>query len=674
METVFCPYCGCGCTLRLKCSPDSAQIERTLPDENDVVSDGKPCVKGLTIHEMINTNRLSTPMLRRSKQEELEPCSWEEAFSFIKDKISSLEAAAGAETNVRSNAAVNSEERTDYKLRDKVFFLGSGECTNEANYLMSKLCRSHFGSNNIDSCARLCHAATGVAFKRMFGMSAIPRYSIEDVAEGDCFLFIGTDPMEDYPVMFNRVIEARRKGASVVSIDIASNSTADQSDFVYQISPNGILPLLSHLIVMLVDGKDYSRRARNIKGFDVFVDSARKTALENPPSSFGFTREGIDELYWVLNDAKKPVIGFGMGLTQHGNGTQNVYGITGLAMLLDAVLFPNRGKVNIQGAGDVGADPEWRPRVGSEWRSSWNDGFMSHDGKFVTKALYDSDVEFVWIMGGNPSQSLPDLNSLDRSMQKKFVVFQHHHPSRTMEFADVVLPSTMLPEESGCVTNGERRVRGLYEGDCALDKRRAIGCVSDEIKGHSCILAQFAQYIGAQGFEFEEISDIFNEMVSIVPGYWKLERGGVGSVEGMFARKEPRYERFVAFTYDRPHFSGTSAYPFVFTTARNRFHFCTGSATRCSRTLRDLGGRPSVLINPLDAEIYHIADETKIRITSEVGNIEALALLDASVKKRVLVAPFHFDKLLVNKLTPMNLDPESGTPCYKEIPVNIETI
>ena len=443
METVFCPYCGCGCTLHVKYDKKNGPGGKILPNPDDVVSEGKPCTKGLTLHEVLPTNRLTSPMLRRSKTDNLEECTWEEAFDFIKENLDEL------------------DQELDGNVRDAVYFVGSGEFTNEANYLLSKLCRSHFHSNNIDSCARLCHSSTAHAFGRMFGIKAIPTVTMNDLREGDCFLFIGTDPMENYPVLFNRVLEAKKNGAKLIAVDIVAIGTTSQSDHFYHLAPGGILPLLSHLIVMLVDGGDISRDAKDFEGFEEFVDSARQVSQKNPPSSFGFTSKTMEELYWLINDAKRPVICFGMGLTQQGNGTQHVFAAGGLSMLLNAMLFPNRGKVNIQGCGDVGCDPGWCPRDDSGWKGKWDFTFTSHEGAVMTERLYDPEVKFAWIMGGNPSQSMPDLNELDESFRKKFVVLQHHPPVRTMEFADVVLPGLMLSEEYGSVTNGERRLRGL---------------------------------------------------------------------------------------------------------------------------------------------------------------------------------------------------------------------
>jgi len=432
----------------------------------------------------------------------------------------------------------------------------------------------------------------------------------------------------------------------------------------------GIIPLLSHLIVMLVEGSDISRDAKSFEGFEEFVHKARGVSRQNPPSTFGFSREDMQYLYAALNGAKKPVIGFGMGLTQHMNGTQNVYAISGLALLLNAILFPNRGKVNIQGAGDVGADPFWIPGIVSLADNSWDFGFRSHLGVCLTEALYGDEVEFVWVMGMNPSQSMPDLNTLDRSLSKKFVVFQHHHPGRTMEFADVVLPSTMLSEEEGTITNGERRVRGIFRGKPDGDRKNTTGLNRET---HTGTILSFAKYIGAPGFDYRDEQDVFREMITVVPGYENLTFDRVFSKEGQYANKEPEFKLFKPFEYNPGHFQ-QNTFQFTFTTARNRFQFCSGTGTRSSKTLVGLSGDACAYMNPEDASTLGVDDGVMVRISSSVGQVETQIKVDAGIEKRVIVAPFHFEKLLVNRLTPRVLDPESKTPCYKDIGVNVEKV
>lgn len=736
LSRVFCPYCGCGCSLIYE---GNDKVEKILPDSRDPMSQGKPCVKGVSFNESIYEDRLKYPMIRKDKESDLERCTWDEAYQHMKEKLDGI------------------KQEYNGSVAKHVYFLGAGESTNESNYLFSKLCRVVLESNNIDCCARLCHAATAVGFNRIFGIKAIPKYTMDDLTEADCFLCVGTDPMEDYPVMFNRVMEARKKGARLISVDVASNSTSRQADLALKISPNGILPMLSHLIVQLVDNGEISRDAKMVSGFTEFVESVREVSQNNPISTFSFTREDMRNLYKVIDNSNNLVIMFGMGLTQHENGTENVLAITGLSVLLDSIIFPNRGKINVQGAGDVGADYTWKPvnysvfkermseleqkpegkddnlsesgvkmsecpnlseSVRIDFLESIHQKFAeieSKDGVSLTEGLYSDDVEFVWVMGSNPSQSMPDLNSLDDSFNNKFVVYQHHHPGRTMEFADVVLPSTMVSEEYGSVTNGERRVRGIFEGceichaencgDCSevsncnecpnvceKNRRNTTGddsrVLSDglgrrdelipenlyEVKSNSAIIADFAKFIGSKDFDYSCMCAIFEEMKFIVPGYTGLEFNDVASLQGDLADKMPKFKKLHAVSFDPEHFSGKKGYPFSFTTCRDRYQFCTGEISRRSSTLSKISGEPKVAMNPEDAEALGINDGATVLISSKVGTIEAVVRYDKDISKRVLSAPYHFEKLLVNRLTPLDLDPDSGTPCYKNIAVKVEKV
>jgi predicted molibdopterin-dependent oxidoreductase YjgC len=497
----FCSYCGCGCRLKLQFN--NSQIEKTLQDTSDPVSNGKACVKGLTSHESIRTNRLLSPSYRPVKSRGLIECSWEKAYSSILKKLLDL------------------EEYDDNGIADLIFFVPDGQASNEFNYLFSKLCRSVYNSNNIDSCARLCHQATAVAFDKMMGIPAVPEYSMDDLRDVDCFFMVGTDPAENYPVMFNRILESKKSGAKLITVDVTATSTSKLSDINLKLGADGIVPFISWLISKFVDSDKISKDVKKFHGFNEFIESAQKVSQKYPPSTFGLNKEEIETTYAMLLDGKKIGICFGMGVTQHSNGTQNVESLLGLGLLLGAVIFPNRGKVNVQGAGDVGGYPCWNSNK-IDKNKNWNTKFQNHKSKTLTEALYDKDIKFVWAVGGDLAQSMPDLNLLDESLRSKFIVYQGHHPARLMDFASVVLPTTMITEESGTITNGERRVRGIVN-DLP---------VKGQIKSGIDIIMEYAKYIGASGFDFKNVREITGEIIEVVPGYEGLSLEKVYSDEG----------------------------------------------------------------------------------------------------------------------------------------------
>ncbi len=639
----FCSYCGCGCRLKLQVSQSS--IEKILQDKSDPVSEGNCCIKGLAIHEVIKSNRLRKPMFRPVKCRGLIECSWEKAFGVIKSKLDEL------------------EEYDDNGIHDFIFFIPDGQSTNETNYLFSKLCRSHFHSNNIDSCARLCHQSTAVAFNKMLGIPAIPEYSMDSLRKVDVFLMAGTDPAEDYPAMFNRILDAKRKGAKIITLDVTSTSTTDVSDINMSVTSDGVVPFISWLITKFVDSDKISKDVRQFHGFGDFVESAKKVSQNFPPSTFGLSEEKMNHIFETIKDGKKIGICFGMGVTQHSNGTQNVESLIGLGLILNAVIFPNRGKVNVQGASDVGGYPEWDSERIKD-AGDWNTKYRNHKGRMLTEALYDKDIKFVWAIGGDISQSMPDLNLLDESLRHKFVVYQGHHPARIMDFASVVLPTTIVTEENGTITNGERRVRGVENN---------IGQIKDVKTGFE-IVTEFAKFVNAKGFSYRNEKEVTDEIIKIVPGYEDLHIPNICSDEGQFADKKPKFKKFNKIKFDFGHFQGEGDYPFILTTSRSKYQFCTGNESRNSKTLHQLAKDPLVFMNPKDMDYVGVSDGQEVRIISEVGEVKTKVFKNADVSKRMIIAQFHFPKLLINKLTSVLLDPQSGTPCFKEVPVRIDVL
>ena len=638
----ICAYCGCGCKLQFEV--ENGEIKSIRPVPEDYASLGKPCIKGLSLHETLRSNRLTSPQIR--KEGKLEDVSWDEAYTYIYEKMKVLG-------------------------NDEVYFLASGELSNEDNYLMSKFARVAFESNNIDCCARLCHAATAKAFNEMFGIAAIPKYDFTDLEKCDLFLMIGTDPKADYPTMYHRIKKAKDYGAKIIILDVGPSTTSEDADSIIKISPNGIVPLLSRLMERIIEGRDFTKDAKLREGYDDLVRDISKITDRFPLNATNLKDGDFEDLYYLVNHSKHPAILYGMGATQQHNGTQNVKAIASLSILLNAVLFSNRGKINVQGAGDVGGFPGFRPSESKYelFEKYWGikpgeeHSFMNHDGKVATEALYENDVKAVWVMASNPAHSMPDLNALEKSLKDKFVIYQHHHPGVTMEFADVVLPTTMLPEESGTITNGERRVR------------RVEPLHHDPmVKPSWQIIVELARKFGFEKlFNYESPRKVYDEIKEIIPAYSDLDDKVVDGMKGDLADKEPKFINFPRLRYELDK-RDLETYPYVMTTARARYHFCTGEGTRNSERLMKLDPGAEAIFNPSDAKELGLKEGDMVKIESSVGELEIGVEIDDLVERKVVVLPYHFEKHLVNKLTPRNLDPESGTPCYKEINVKISPV
>ncbi len=225
-----CIYCGCAC--KLKYIVENNRIIRVTPFK-EPVSRGKPCIKGLTIHEVVDEQRIRTPLIRESKNKDFEPISWDYALQYIKDELEKYEP-------------------------EDLMFVSSGEITNEDNYVIQKFARIVAQTNNIDNCARLCHAPTVFAYKRMFGNGANPSL-MDDVYDLDLLLLAGTNPYSNYPVMFSRIVEARKNGLKVIYLHHVDHPVSKWADLKIIAYPGTEIAIFMYWIKYLIDhglGKD----------------------------------------------------------------------------------------------------------------------------------------------------------------------------------------------------------------------------------------------------------------------------------------------------------------------------------------------------------------------------------------------------------------------------------
>ncbi|MBU4246249.1 MAG: molybdopterin-dependent oxidoreductase [Nanoarchaeota archaeon] len=651
----ICPYCGCGCKLNYVVQ--AGKIVKAEPIKDDPASQGRPCIKGLTSFEPLTVERLKYPMMRRRKDGPLRKTTWAAAFKYIKEKTKNL------------------------KSRD-ILFTGSGEYTNEDNYIMQKFARVVFKTNNIDCCARLCHASTVKAMQGTYGIGAMSSF-MDDVLGADVILAVGTNPAHNYPVFFNRILDAKKKGAKLITVHAVPNATSKFSDIHINVPYESLTAFIAGLL-NAVSIKSQSK----IDGFfgceaDKKAENERSkvTGFEDMKKSISYLthnylskRSGIDmnlfnRAVQMISESKDFVALHGMGLTQHANGTQNVTALLNLCTLKNGKTIPMRGKCNVQGAGDMGCCPNWAPFGGSRSMAKevWGIDIDQKEGLKITEGLENNPVRAAYIMGMNPAQSMPNLNEVHTQLKSMFVIYQHHHPSETMKFADVVLPSAMLPEKDGTVTNAERRVRRVRKAIESPGKKQDWEII--------CGLAKEFGY--SKQFGYKSADDIFGEIIRAVPEYAGLTWKGVSEKDNCFADKEERFKKFVPLEkivqVESPR---TSEYSFTLTTTRLQYHFCTGEATRRSKTMMKMQPKPVCKMNESDAKKLGIKTGDIMLIKSVAGEIKIEAEADATVPSGMLVAPYHFESVLINKVIPSHrhLDEITQTPNYKAIKVNVEKI
>ena len=633
-----CPYCGVGC--RLIYVTENNQVTKIEGDKTDPISLGTPCIKGLTCHEPFRLDRLEFPQIRKDKENNFTKVSWEEAFNFIKEKIS----------NFRG---------------EEIGLMGSGEFANEDNFILSKFARLVLGTANIDCCARLCHAATTVSMRKLFGNTAMPNL-IEDLERADVILAIATNPAGNYPVAFNRIRKAKRSGAKLIAIDIAKSGTGKEADVFIKLNYKGITAFAAGLAKLLIDDEVYEKNCEDHEGFKEFKESLQSFNLERVIEMTQVSKDQFLGVYDFVKNAKNLCLMHGMGATQHQDGVENIISILSLAQLKNAMIIPMRGKINVQGAGDMGTCPDWLPFGGSPSKTNevWGELSIDTPGHRMTDFVFSDKTKAFIIMGDSPAQSLPELDTVHKKLKTSFVICLHHHPTKTTEFADVILPVTLLGETEGTITNAERRVRPL----------RQVLAPIGEAKPSWQVLSELAGVFGkSEYFQYDKASEIFEEITKATPAYAELFWDKIFTSDDNFGDKEKSFEKFIPIKDTIPEVNDPG-FPWLLTTERSPFHFCVAEGTLRSSQLKKLMPKALLYINSSDAKKLNLTDGERVRVTSRSGELEIDIKINDDCSEGIVSSQFHFSDTLINKLFSRSHDYLSGTPNLKTAWVKIEKI
>jgi len=635
VETVpsVCAYCGCGC--RLLFHVEKGYIVKIVPDRTDNPSEGVACIKGLTIHESVGTGkgRVLEPLMRTDKDQPLKQVSWDEAYRFI-------------------------YERTKDLAPSEVFVNASGKVTNEDCYVTQKFARIAYKTNNIDACcARLCHVTTVEGLEHCFGSrSGFSR--MDDVYNCDCLFIIGSNPASNYPVLHNRILKARRKGMKVVSSQAVYNITAKFSDVSLLIYPGTELVLLNGIINALIQQSVYDKSAENVEGFERLRRVADFYNIDFVRYTCGVELEPFEQLIDHIANAKSLGIIHGMGLTQHVTGQENVHALLNLMILKNAQLLSLRGEINVQGVGDMGCLPDRLPTGPLATAHQL-------EAKTIVEAFLISPPKAAFISGMNTAQSLPNLNVVHRNLRDMFIVVLDHYHNLTTQFADVVLPTPLLFEREGTITNGERRVRPV--------RKVVDGCGS--CKPEWQIFKELSSLFKVgEFFNYKQPIDITREIVNVVPAYQQVNVDSVYAGSDAWPEKRMLFRRFVPEHFEGVEDIRSDKYPLILTSFRSTHHFLTGEMTNRAKTLMSFQEGPYCYMSRMDAERLGLVNGDLVEVSSSVGDIQCEARIDENIPKGRVGMHFHFEQLLVNKLFPTQFDENTFTPNYKMTAVGVRKL
>lgn len=682
-----CPFCGVGC-----------QIEYTVRDGKIIQADGldgpsnhfKLCVKGrFGFTYTHNPDRLTRPLIRKAgvpkdsshipapadRFDAFREATWEEALEL---------AAGGLKTIYERDGG------------DALSGFGSAKGSNEEAYLFQKLIRTAFGTNNVDHCTRLCHASSVAALLEGVGSAAVtaPFSAAEDA---DVIIVIGSRPEWNHPVAASCFKAAAKRGAKLIIMDPRGQNLARYGQLL-QFKSGMDVALINAMLYTIIceDLIDRDYIDKYVDGYDELVDTIQAYAPEKMAELTGIEAKTIREVARQYATAERSIIFWGMGVSQHVHGTDNVRALIALALTTGQIgrpgtgLHPLRGQNNVQGASDVGLIPMFLPDyallkdadVRERFESVWKSRISPTPGLTVVEtmdAANEGRIKGMYVMGENPAMSDPDANHARKGIAKlEHLVVQDIFLTETAWLADVILPASTFYEKDGTFTNTNRQVQM---------GRKAVQPPGDA-RGDFELILEMANRLDCN-WNYTGPEDVYAEMQSLMPSItgisWpRLEREN-SVVYPCAGDDEPGQEilfghgfptatgraRLVPADVTPPDEMPDDEYPLLLTTGRLLEHWHTGAMTRTADVLNAIEPQPTVSLHPREIDRLGLSAGEPAKVTSRRGEVELMVRADREVPEGLVFIPFCFHEAAANLLTNPKLDPFGKIPEFKICAVKI---
>ncbi len=669
-----CPYCGTGCEMSV--GTRAGQLVQVKPVLDAPVSKGHLCVKGRYAFSFVHApDRVTRPMIREGR--EWKTASWPEAISFTAERLRSLVKAHGA---------------------DAIGVLGSARATNEENYLTQKFARVALGTNNVDCCARVCHAPTAAAMGKVLGTGAATN-SFDDIEQARTILVCGCNPTENHPIVGARIKQALLRGAKLIVIDPREIELGRYAGLHLALRPGTNVPLLNALAHVIITEQLYDAVAvrERVADFEAYGESIREWTPERAGKLAGVDPEAIRRaarLYAV----EKPAMCFhGLGMTEHVQGTDGVICLVNLALLTGnfgkpgAGVNPLRGQNNVQGSAHMGCDPGrltgFVPIDGGRtlFEQVWGAPVPTTPGLNLMQmvdAAAGQRLHGLWAIGYDVALTNPQAERTRAALRSlKLVVVQDLFMNELgRDCGTVFLPACSSFEKDGTFMNSERRVQRVRGAMPAIGDSRPDWWII-------CELAR-AMGFGAQ-FNYQSAGEIWDEVRAVWPAgrgitYERLEHGGLqwpcpsedhpGTTilhVDSFPTGRRATLRSIEFTPTEEIVTGE--YPFLLTTGRTLYQFNAGTMTM--RTANAALRETDFLdVCPDDAARLGLKQGDTVRVRSRHGQAVLPVQLDPALKPGELFATFHTVPVFLNNLTSPHRDRAVQTPEYKVVAVGLDRV
>ena len=674
-----CAYCGVGCSFKAEMKGD--EVVRMVPYKDGGANEGHSCVKGrFAWGYATHKDRVAKPMVRDKITDPWKEVSWHEAIGFAADRFKEIQAKYG---------------------RGSIGGITSSRCTNEEVYVVQKMVRTAFRNNNVDTCARVCHSPTGYGLSKTFGTSAGTQ-DFKSVDESDVIIIIGANPTDGHPVFASRMKKRLRQGAKLIVIDPRKTdivrSAHVEAQFHLPLQPGtnvAIVNALSHVILTEgLENKAYITERCDPVEFARWCDFIREPinspeAMEPISGVKAADIRGAARLYATGGNG---AIYYGLGVTEHSQGSTMVMAMANLAMLTGNVgrngvgVNPLRGQNNVQGACDMGSFPHeysgYRHvsdnTVREMFEKVWNAALDPEPGLRIPNML-DAAVEGtfkgIFIQGEDIAQSDPNTKHVTAGLENMdCVVVQDLFLNETAAFAHVFFPGTSFLEKDGTFTNAERRINRVRQVKAPMQGKDEWQVV--------CELANAMGYPMAYG----SAAEIMDEIAAVTPtfkgvSFEKLDR--LGSIQWPCNDKAPEgtplmhvggfvrgLGRFMITEFVPTAERTNRSFPLILTTGRILSHYNVGAQTR--RTQNVTWHKEDVLeIHPHDAEVRGIQDGQMVSISSRVGATTLRAMISERMAQGVVYTTFHHPVSGANVITTEYSDWATNCPEYKVTAVQI---
>ena len=674
-----CAYCGVGCSFRAEMK--GAEVVRMVPNKNGLANHGHSCVKGrFAWGYATHPDRIKKPMIRKSIDDPWREVSWDEAIQYAASELQRIQAQHG---------------------RGSVGAITSSRCSNEETYLVQKLVRAAFGNNNVDTCARVCHSPTGYGLKATLGESAGTQ-DFDSVDHADVVVVIGANPTDAHPVFASRMKRRLREGAKLIvfdprAIDLARTPHVEASHLL-QLRPGTNVALINsftHVIVTEGLHKEDYVRARcepaDYEKWKAFICEPRNSP-EAMEESTGVPAAQVRAAARIYAGARNGAIYYGLGVTEHSQGTTMVMAIANLAMVTGNLgrpgvgVNPLRGQNNVQGSCDMGSFPHelpgYRhvsdPAVRALFATHWGVAIDPEPGLRIPNmfdAAVDGSFRALYVQGEDIAQSDPNTEHVTRALRAmECIIVQDLFINETAKFAHVFFPGSSFLEKDGTFTNAERRISRVRKVMPPL-----AGLADWEVT---------VALSGALGYpmHYDHPSQIMDEIARLTPTftgvtYDKIDR--LGSIQWPCNDKAPEGTpvmhvdqfvrgkgRFVLTEYVPTEERTSRKYPLLLTTGRILSQYNVGAQTRRTQNVV-WHGEDRLDLHPHDAENRGIVDGNWVAVRSRAGETVLRARLTERMQPGVVYTTFHHPESGANVVTTENSDWATNCPEYKVTAVQL---